>query len=254
MSNAPLTLEQVAATADDAWLNDGFSAVVSSIEPKTTGPTSRRPNSKFWVVTLASQTGPDTAEWSLFTAPKFGQGDLIDVTGKGIKRKVDAYNGGIKIQAGDKAVITVVGKSAHHEEQQERKATGAPSVSGQLQHIQGQTVGMALKEAMALHSRHASNGEELQSWLDQPEFWAAVYTTASDVIRVSQLLEKGKLAPSARERANPTPAAQPEPAPNGGRPAAPSTGGRADTPKAGKPQPGPGGNAFPEDNGEDVPF
>lgn len=257
MSNAaPISLADVADLPDDSWINEGFFAVVDSIEQKTTGPKSRTPGKKFWVCTLGSQTGPETAEWSLFFAPKFGEGDLIEVTGSGIKRKVDAYNGGIKIQAGDKAIITVTGKSAHHEEQKERKDTGAPSVSGAPQHVQGQTVGMALKEAISIIKETFDPTmpmAERDKYFRGPEFSKDVHLLASDIIRVSALLEKGKLAPSARDRANPPAAAQP-PANNASRPAAPS-GGRADTPRpASKPLPGPGGNVAQDDNGEDVPF
>ncbi len=247
----PISLSAVAELPDDTWIDGGFFAVVDSIEDKKTGPTSKRPNSKFWVVNLSSQTGPETAEWSLFTFPKFAAGDLIEVTGKGIKRKVDSYNGGIKIQAGDKAIITVRGQSAHHAEQVERKATGAPSVSGAPQHVPGQTVGMALKEAIALRARFAADNETLIAWLQQPEFWAAVHETASDVIRVSRMLEAGKLAPSPKERANPS---QPQPAANSRAPM-PAGGGRADPPKSQtKPLPGPGGNVAQDELSEDVPF
>ena len=74
-----------------------------------------------------------------------------------------------------------------------------PAASGSS--INGQTVGMAMKEALTL-----TNMTTLKP--DDPEFWKQVHITASDIIRVSLMLEKGKLAPSAKDRADPDGAAK----------------------------------------------
>jgi hypothetical protein len=172
------------------WINPGFTGVVRSITAKKT-----KAGKNFWPCTIADVTGPETIEVSFFTAPKFSEGDVIDIHGKGLRRT--EYNGSAQAAIGRETEITVVGRSAHEPEQKERAAAGQPAVNGQPQHIQGQTVGMAIKEALAILAK--GNDAKLHT----PEFWAQVHQLASDIIRVSQLLEKGKLAPSARDRMNP---------------------------------------------------
>lgn len=111
---------------------------------------------------------------------------------------------------------------------------GAASAPPSHAPINGQTVGMAMKEALTLH--HPSGYA-----VSDPKFWEQVYQTASDIIRLSQLLEKGKLALPVRERSNP--ATEPQ-------------GGRSDPPKGPAPKPGPGGSVEldQEDLDGPVPF
>src|SRR5262249_14895998 len=141
----PLSVAEVLeiVPAEDSWVNDGVSAVVRSI--KASGPNAKR---KFWEIILADTVGSATIRMAIYKAPHFNEGDVIDITGSGIKRK--EYQGTAEISIGQKTEIHVVGRSAHHEEQKHRAETGAPSVNGELQKVAGQTVGMALKESINL--------------------------------------------------------------------------------------------------------
>lgn len=121
----------------------------------------------------------------------------------------------------------------------QRSPQGTPA-GGQ---VNGQTVGMAMKEALNLLCGNLAH-DEVVAIIIEPSFWASVHEVASDIIRVSALLEKGKLARPVRDRAAGVPMEE-EPAQ-----------GRDDPPPpAFRPQAGPGGTVKldPEDN-EDVPF
>ena len=84
------------------------------------------------------------------------------------------------------------------------------------QPVFGATVGMAMNQAIALLTYELSHDEIVQS-VCEAHFWKAVHETASDVIRVSRMLEAGRLAPSVKERtagpapANPSPSRSPAP-------------------------------------------
>lgn len=186
-----LTLSQVCALPNDSWIEDGFFAVVREIKSKQAGPKAKNPGKTFWVVTLADQVGPETAELAMFFAPKFREGDVVEFTGLGIKHTVNNY--GSKVSIGQETVITAVGQSAHAPEQVARAAVGAPAVDGRPQLVPGPTVGMAINNALNLLSRDMSH-DDLVSRLISPPFWASVHEVASDIIRVSRLLEHGKLA------------------------------------------------------------
>ena len=67
------------------------------------------------------------------------------------------------------------------------------------QPVFGATVGMAMNQAIALLTHELKHDEVVQS-VCEAHFWKAVHETASDVIRVSRMLEAGKLAPSVKER------------------------------------------------------
>lgn len=171
------------------WINPGMQGVVRKIERKMT-----KAGKPFFPCVIADTTGSATIEVSFFTAPKFGEGDLIELSGQGLRRT--EYNGKPQAAIGQKTEVHVIGKHVHAEEQTQRAAAGAPAIDGTLQPVQGQTVGMAMKEALAIVVFERTGGER-----GSPIFWEDVYTVASDIIRVSRLLESGKLAPSVKERA-----------------------------------------------------
>lgn len=85
--------------------------------------------------------------------------------------------------------------------------------AAQLLTIPGQTVGMAMKEAIGLSISAFRNTSTEAPDIGSPEFWEMVHIAASDIIRVSQMLERGHLAPSAKARATPQPARTPVPPP-----------------------------------------
>lgn len=176
------------------WLEDGFTGVVSELKQMT----SRKTQRPFWIFKVSDANGAVEAESAIFTAPKFANGQVIVVTGKGIKYE-GAGDYGHKISVGKTAEWQVLGNSVHHEEQQERKAEGQPALNGQPFPVSGQTVGMAIKEALSLLTKGLDHAEIMEQ-LPAVTFWASVHEVASDIVRVSKLLEKGKLAKSVRER------------------------------------------------------
>lgn len=105
-TNKCLTIAEVCQMRDGEWINEGVAALVSTIETKTAGPKAKNPGKKFWVVTLTATDGPENVELSLFFAPKFREGDLIELTGKGIKFTQNNY--GNKLSIGQETEITVV--------------------------------------------------------------------------------------------------------------------------------------------------
>lgn len=217
------------------WINPGMQAVVRSITNKPT-----RFGKPKWDVVFADETGSATVETALFAAPKFSEGMVVVLEG-GMRRT--EYNGKAQVALGKSTKINVVGKSVHHEEQQHRAATGAPAIDGTPQLVAGQTVGMAMKEALALAVMAHGGVNELAK-LKDPLFWADVKQYASNIIRLSRSLEHGKLSPATWGAAREAEPASPQ-------------GGRSDPPKpATKPQPGPEGSAYLEDepSDSDVPF
>lgn len=238
-TNKPISVAEALEIVpnNDSWINDGVTGVVRDI--KASGLSSKR---KFWRCTVADTVGSATIGMTVFTPPNFGIGDLIDVTGQGIKRK--EYNGEAEIGVGQKTEIHVLGKSAHHQEQVQRSESHKPSVNGQQQPVNGQTVGMALKEAAAMLAVIGYDADDLRN----PAWWKRLHEIASDVIRVSRMLERGALAAPVKyretgveEHRDPEPEPDPEPTPP------PRTSGRADPP--------PRSNPVPHDrDDEDVPF
>lgn len=219
-----------------AWINPGMRAVVRSIAEKKS-----KAGKPFFPCVLADETGSATVECSLFTRPKFSEGDVIELSGKGLRR--GEYNGKAQVSVGRETEVHLVGKSVHHAEQAQAAATGAPAVNGQLQPVAGQAVGCALNQAMEMH-RGIYSPEELREMLKRPGFfWDSVYEMASDQLRIARLLERGKLKPSIKERegrgAPPAPA-QPHQE-------------RSEAPRQ-RPAPGPDGSVAYNEIDEDVPF
>ena len=205
---ATISLAQVCEMQSGEWINDPFMAVVSKITPRVGKPPK---NQKFWVCTLSDTTGSAEVEMATFTAPKFKEGDQIEVGGQGNKFENDPQ-WGKKIKTGMKTEIHVLGVSVHHQEQVDRKAEGKPALSGETFPIMGVTVGMAINNAMTLLTSRLTH-DEMVGRVITPVFWSSVHEVASDIIRLSRLLESGKLAPSVRERTGETvqQVAQPKP-------------------------------------------
>lgn len=214
-TNKCFTIAEVCQMRDGEWVNEGVAARVSTIETKTAGPKSKNPGKKFWVVTLVAEDGPENVELSLFFAPKFREGDLIELTGKGIKFTQNNY--GNKLSIGQETEITVVSNATRERAPAPRSSApqddsrggngpagtnydpSAESKPSSNARINGQTVGMAMKESMALLTKDLTPEQVVQRVI-QPAFWEAVHEVASDVIRVSLILEAGKLAKPVKER------------------------------------------------------
>lgn len=223
------------------WVNPGFQAVVREIKRTQT-----KRGQTMNICTLGSETGAAEISMTVFSAVKFNEGDLIEISGQGLRRTV--YNGLQQVSMGKATEIHILGKSAHAPEQAARKAAGESPVGGSGTFpINGQNVGMAMKEALAL-TLAAHDGKPIKASLADPLFWSDVKTYASNIIRISRSLESGKLSPPSWPLPKKDePAAAPEP---------PTTGRDSTPPAAAKPQPGPEGSAFMEGEGEDlnVPF
>lgn len=189
--NKPLSVAEVCELRVEDWINSGFTAVVADIKKSKS-----KKGADFWPCTLRDTTGSATVEMTVFQAPAFSVGDQIDVLGQGIKR--GEYNGKAQVSIGKKTEIHIIGRSVHAEEQAHRATAGEPALNGALQPVNGQSVGMAMKEALAMVGNLATKDD-----LKSPEFWAQIHTVSSDIIRVARLLEAGKLAPSVRERNSP---------------------------------------------------
>lgn len=191
--------------SNPTWINTGFSGVVREIKRTTVKKTGRPMN----ICTIADAVGSAVISMTVFNAVSFNEGDLIEVVGQGLRRT--EYNGLAQVSLSQKSEIHVLGRSVHHEEQKERVAESLPALNGQSQPVPGQTVGMAMKEALT--ALVPGNGARMNT----TAFWFEVHQFASDVIRVSRQLEAGKLAPSVKERTatkpNPQPDTPPPPPP-----------------------------------------
>jgi hypothetical protein len=214
------------------WVNPGFVAVVRNIKATKT-----KKGGTMNICTLGSQTGSAEISMTVFSAVKFKEGDLIEISGQGLRRT--EYNQLQQVSLGKATEIHVLGASAHHQEQQERRAHSEPAINGERQRIEGQTVGMAMKEALLIVGR----GDCGAFKPTEAAFWQHVHTQASQIIRLSKYIEAGNLAPKVGAPATSAPADR-SPA-------------RSEPAKAtSKPTPGPDGSAFPKNTGddEDVPF
>ena len=226
------------------WINPGLQGVVTRIET-----IKKKAGGNFWKVTLRDEVGSATLPVTLFTPPKFNEGDLIEISGQGLR--LTEYQGKPQVSTGQKTEIHKLGQSVHHQEQEERRAEGKPAMNGDPFPVAGQTVGMAVKESLTLHTKNMAT-EEVNEAVCTGEFWAAIHETASDIIRISLLLEKGKLAKPVRERnGEEAPPARQAPPPQ--RQAAPPSGRRQDpvTDRQAANQENRDGSPIEE---EDVPF
>jgi len=173
---------------EPTWINPGCSGVVRSMTERKT-----KTGKHLWNCVLADQTGSATVEVSFFSAPSFKEGDLIELSGQGLRRT--EYNGKAQMSLSAKTEIHRLGASVHHAEQAQAAAEGKPSVSGEAQHVYGATAGMAVKAALEWIA------EQSEIPATDPKYWEAVWSYASDVVRIARMIEAGKLAKPVKERA-----------------------------------------------------
>lgn len=187
--NKTYTVAEAAALPPDSWINGTLEAHCIKVEtiakkaPKV---------GNFYKAHLSDGGSEPLASMSLFMAPKFQAGDIIRLSGQGIKR--GDYNGKVQISIGKDTRIDV----SPGQQKLVAAAHAAHAEHANSEMISGQTVGMAMKEALALRSMgHTTTMSEL---LTAPGFWSGVHETASDIIRISRMLEKGQLADPVRAR------------------------------------------------------
>lgn len=231
----------VGTEQDPNWVNPGFVGYVEKIFATKT----KKSGSAMNICTLRDVNGSAVISLTVFGPVKFNEGDTIEVRDGGIRRT--EYNGLAQVSIGKTTTIHINGTGRPNAAQPAaRQAPPArseghgtpPPENGPR--INGMTVGMAMKEAIALVS-DLTSAEAMD--MNTPEFWAQVHTTASDIIRVSAMLESGRLAPSPKNRQNPPPAEKP-----------PAQQGRADPPKGERPLPGSDGAVALDDDYENIPF
>lgn len=247
MSNQPLSIAEVCEIKPGpesraAWI-DSLIGIVNSIDKKT----AKLSGKSFWICVLGDTTGSAKATMSVFTAPKFSAGSTIVVSGKGIRRT--EYNGAAQINIGKETKINVVAES-EHSQNQEDVPYDTPSQSAPARHsapqpgdkpVIGVTVGMSINNALTLLTSKLTH-DEIVARIITPVFWFSVHEVASDIIRMSRLLESGKLAPAIRERTGDT--AQPMVQ----KPTAPTS-----VRQVRKPTPAQDANVEPADDSSEVP-
>jgi len=186
-NNPPITVAEAAALPDESWLNDGIAAHVLEVNtvPKKAG-------GNFWSVALSDGGPSPLASISCFTAPKYVAGDNIRITGTGIMKKT--YQGKAQITYGSKATVEVIRGAAGIQkavEAHQEQSRGQQAQTSNVKLVSGQTVGMAMKEALSL-CVHGQSADTVAKLRTSPQFWEDVKTTARDIIRISQSLEKGE--------------------------------------------------------------
>jgi hypothetical protein len=190
--------------AEAVWINPGLTGILTKIERTRT---KKPPVKDMFICTLRDATGSAEISMTLFEQCEFVEGDILEVFGKGLRRTI--YNGLEQISLGRETEVHKLGHSSEHAKaaaaaKQAAPANSAPagappsSINRAAEPvIYGGTVGMAMKEALSILLRDV---KDVAGALNSSEFWAAVHETSSDIIRLSLALEKGKLAPSVKER------------------------------------------------------
>jgi hypothetical protein len=229
---------------EPTWVNPGFVGYVEKIVQTKTKKTGTAMN----ICTLRDVNGSAEISMTVFGPVKFSEGDTIEARDGGIRRT--EYNRLAQVSLGKGTTIHLVSQGRPSAPPAARPAsfsadkgqTTTPVTNGPR--INGQTVGMAMKEALLL-----VGGPEVGDTMNvnTPEFWAQVHTTASDIIRVSAMLESGRLAPSPKSRQGAGAAPEAKEAPV-------SSGGRADPPKGARPLPGLDGAVALDTDSDDPPF
>lgn len=179
-----------------SWVNGEFEAVCSDVkEPNGKGPATmvlQDPHNPGIAIVGNFFGGADYSRYA---------GKVCHFSGQGITRT--EYKGTQGITAGTKCTIQVVGSAAPATATQ-RPAAGqhaaGPAPSGSPA-VFGATVGMAINQAISLLKDQ--DGGLTLNFIDSPDFSRTVWTIASDIIRVARVLESGKLAQPAKDRADP---------------------------------------------------
>jgi hypothetical protein len=181
---------------DDEWVNDPITGTIHDAKSLKNG--------QFYVAKM-TYSGITI---SLFTKAhdltEF-EGKVVEINGSGIKKVTDEFKGTKtpKLLFGDKSVIKVLGSgpvsetvytpppapvSATYGTQGKAAAPGA----GRYGNIQGQTVGMAVNNAINL-MKEAVPPDALDEYCKSGAFSKDVAQIAGAIIKVSMFLEQGNL-------------------------------------------------------------
>lgn len=186
------------------WVNDEFEAVVSDIKA------GQKSNS----CKLSDPHNPGVSITAVFwdqrDLSRFN-GCVCHFAGQGMKRT--EYKGEQQVSMSAKSTVNIVGRATNQgtqnagsgqpQGQQRPAANAAPA--GAPSAIHGATVGMAINQAngIIISGTREMKPEDREKFFDSPEYSRRLWTIASDIVRVSTLMEKGKLATAPKDRADP---------------------------------------------------
>lgn len=177
------TLQDAVNTEVGKYISGQFQANLSNAKVLT----SKKSGKSFYTATLSEGSLTcDVVSFSRDFTPL--QGHLVKFGGMGMKRE-DNYNGKAKISLGDKSIWTPVGPAGESAPVQ----TAESPVMAQKQPsraIEGVTVGMALNKAVDIACKTGDVNEDV------------LWQWASTLIRISQRLQAGDLAPVSELQTN----------------------------------------------------
>lgn len=189
------------------WVNDEFEGAVSNIKSgqKSTSCKISDPHNPGVSITGVFWDGRDLSRFV---------GCVCHFAGQGMKRT--EYKGEQQVSFSEKSTVNMVGRhtgtpAGNGGAQSAPKAGGgnapAPAAGGV---IHGATVGMAINQAngIIIAGTNGMKSEDREKFFDSPEYSRRLWTIASDIVRVSTLMEKGKLATAPKDRADPNFAAK----------------------------------------------
>lgn len=170
------------------WINDDFECVLS--DPKR--GQGKAPNTA--VLTDPHSSGISILGNFFGTDPSRYANKVIHVSGKGISRT--EYKGTQQITIGDKATIQIVGDA-----KPSQAPTAASKAAAGIQSSEGQAIGNAITNACSLlKAAFDANDQAPLDYFQSQQFSKDLFTTASDILRISRLLNAGKLADPAKVR------------------------------------------------------
>lgn len=190
-----------------SWVNDEFEGVVSDVKKgqKSTSCKISDPHNPGVSITGVFWDGRDLSRFV---------GCVCHFAGQGMKRT--EYKGEQQVSFSEKSTVNMVGRhtgtpAGNGGAQSAPKAGGgnapAPAAGGV---IHGATVGMAINQAngIIIAGTNGMKSEDREKFFDSPEYSRRLWTLASDIVRVSRLMEGGKLATAPKDRADPNYAAK----------------------------------------------
>lgn len=173
------------------WINEDFEAVVSDVKRGS----GKAPSTA--VLTDPHNSGIAILGNFFGTDPSRFDGKVCHFSGKGMTRT--EYKGTQQVTIGEKATIQVVG-DARPGQAAKSNAGGSAGGAGSSV-IHGATVGMAINQAASILREFppCANGEE-HAYFTGTAFSKDLWTIASDIVRISRVMEAGKLADSPKTR------------------------------------------------------
>lgn len=209
------TLGQIAAMADDTWINDPFDALLTITKQATS-----RAGKAFWQCELTDPNDPSAppVSVSLFQDPGRYHGQVVEIGGNGNKK--GSYSGRPQINVGRQCIIRVTGPSAGPQQyapppQAPRQAPAQHQPAGQIPprapvppippprpaySADGAKIGGCVARAM-----------EAISYLQEQVTEENIVQHAGTFLRATGRLEKGEWALPERPRPGPNGQVQTDP-------------------------------------------